>query len=157
MRFIFWDFGSRLKLFIICMQNLTTSNNPKGSQTAKKYIDKVLQQLLIDYKNTREERRKISIWEESKDFSILGEIEIFTTDIEGCASQVIANDDLKIYQDIFKKLTKMNIFDIAYFTDWYFSDESQFPQVKLYIEKLNYLRLLIIEYISEYSSVKSKN
>ncbi|MBW4687074.1 MAG: hypothetical protein KME40_18690 [Komarekiella atlantica HA4396-MV6] len=139
------------------MQNLTTSNTPKNFQTAKNYIGKVLQQLLIDYKNTREERRQINIWEESKDFSILGEIEIFTTDIEGCASQVIANDVLENYQDIINKLTKMNIFDIFYFADWYFSEDSQFPQVKLYIEKLNYLRLLIIEYISQYSSVKPKN
>lgn len=111
-----------------------------------------MQQLLIDYKNTREERQQIGIWEESQDFSILGEIEIFTTDIEGYASQVIANDDLENYQHIIKKITKMNIFNISYFADWYFSEESQFPQIKLYIEKLNYLRLLIIEYISLHTS-----
>jgi hypothetical protein len=132
------------------MQNLTASNIPKNSQTAKNYIGKVLKHLLSDYKNTREERRIIGSWEESKDFSILGEIEIFTTDIEGCASQVIANDDLENSQDIITKLTKINIFDISYFADWYFSEESQFPQLKLHVEKLNYLRLLIIEYISLY-------
>ncbi len=76
------------------MQNLTASNILKNSQTAKNYIGKVLKHLLSDYKNTREERRIIGLWEESKDFSILGEIEIFTTDIEGCASQVMAHDDL---------------------------------------------------------------
>ncbi|WGV27909.1 hypothetical protein [Halotia branconii] len=129
------------------MQNFTTSNISLNFQTAKSYINKLLQQLLIDYNNTREERRQISLWEESKNFSILGEIEIFTTDIEGCASQVIANDNLENYQDLIKKLTKNNIFNVAYFTDWYFSEESQFPQMKLYVEKLNYLRLLIIEYI----------
>jgi hypothetical protein len=132
------------------MQNLTASNIPKNPHTAKNYIGKVLKHLLCEYKNTREERRQISQWEESKSFSILGEIEIFTTDIEGCASQVITNDELENYQDIIKKLTKINIFDISYFADWYFSEESQFPQIKLYIEKLNYLRLLIIEYISLY-------
>ncbi len=132
------------------MQNLTASNILKNSQTAKNYIGKVLKYLLSDYKNTSEERRIIGLWEESKNFSILGEIEIFTTDIEGCASQVISNDDLENSQDIIEKLTKINIFDISYFADWYFSEESQFPQIKLYIEKLNYLRLLVIEYISLY-------
>jgi hypothetical protein len=132
------------------MQNLTASNIPKNPHTAKNNIAKVLKHLLSDYKNTREERRQISQWEESNNFSILGEIEIFTTDIEGCASQVITNDNLEDYQDIIKKLTEINIFDISYFADWYFSEESQFPQIKLYIEKLNYLRLLIIEYISLY-------
>ena len=132
------------------MQNLEASNIPKNSQTAKDYIGKVLKHLLSDYKNTREERRKVALWEESKDFSILGEIEIFTTDIEGCASQVIANDDLENSQDMINKLTKLQIFDVSYFADWYFSEETQFTQIKRYIEKLNYLRLLMIEYISLY-------
>ena len=132
------------------MQNLEASNIPKNSQTAKDYIGKVLKHLLSDYKNTREERRQVGLWEESKDFSVLGEIEIFTTDIEGCASQVIANDDLENSQDIINKLTKLQIFDVSYFADWYFSEESQFPQIKRYVEKLNYLRLLMIEYISLY-------
>ena len=132
------------------MQNLEASNIPKNSQTAKDYIGKVLKHLLSDYKNTREERRQVALWEESKDFSILGEIEIFTTDIEGCASQVIANDDLENSQDMINKLTKLQIFDVSYFADWYFSEETQFTQIKRYIEKLNYLRLLMIEYISLY-------
>ncbi|KAB8315782.1 hypothetical protein SD81_031020 [Tolypothrix campylonemoides VB511288] len=130
------------------MQNLEASNVPKKSQTAKDYIDRVLKHLLSDYKKTREERRQIALWEESKDFSILGEIEILTSDVEGCAFQVIANDKLENSQDIIDKLTKVKIFDVSYFADWYFSDENQFPQIKRYIEKLNYLRLLIIEYIS---------
>ena len=132
------------------MQNLEASNIPKNSQTAKDYIGKVLKHLLSHYKNTREERRQVALWEESKDFSILGEIEIFTTDIEGCASQVIANDDLENSQDMINKLTKLQIFDVSYFADWYFSEETQFTQIKRYIEKLNYLRLLMIEYISLY-------
>ncbi|BAY60832.1 hypothetical protein NIES22_08920 [Calothrix brevissima NIES-22] len=138
------------------MQNLKESNIPKKSQMAKQYITNVLQQLLIDYKNTRDERRQIAIWEESQDFSILGEIEIFATDIEGYASQVIANDDLEQYQEMMQKLTKMHIFDIAYFADWYFAEESQFPQIKLYIEKLNYLRLLVIEYINDAIALQSQ-
>ncbi|MBD2199116.1 hypothetical protein H6G08_25640 [Calothrix anomala FACHB-343] len=128
----------------------------KKSQIAKQYINNVLQQLLIDYKNTRDERRQIAIWEESQDFSILGEIEIFATDIEGYASQVIANDDLGQYQEMIQKLTKMHIFDIAYFADWYFAEKSQFPQIKLYIEKLNYLRLLVIEYINDAIALQSQ-
>ena len=132
------------------MQNLEASNIPKNSPTAKDYIGKVLKHLLSDYNNTREERRQVGLWEESKDFSVLGEIEIFTTDIEGCASQVIANDRLENSQDMINKLTKLQIFDVSYFADWYFSEETQFPQIKRYIEKLNYLRLLMIEYISLY-------
>jgi hypothetical protein len=56
------------------MQNLRASDIPKNSQTANNYIGKVLKHLLSDYKNTREERRQIGLWEESKDFSILGKL-----------------------------------------------------------------------------------
>ncbi|GAA6615169.1 hypothetical protein [Scytonema sp. NUACC26] len=130
------------------MQNLEASNIHKKSSTAKDYINRVLKHLLNDYKKTREERRQIALWEESEDFSVLGEIEILTTDIKGCATQIIANDEVENSQESLEKLTKLKFFDISYFADWYFSEENQFPQIKRYVEKLNYLRLLIIEYIT---------
>ncbi len=45
-----------------------TENLSNNSNNSKEYINKVLNQLLIDYKNTREERRKLVHWEDSKDF-----------------------------------------------------------------------------------------
>ncbi len=136
------------------MHNLETGNLPNNPNTAKDYIIRVLNQLLIDYKNTREERRKLMQWEESKDFSILGEIEIFTIDIRGYTSQLTANNFLENPQEVMEKLKQIQIFNISYFfLEWYFSSENEYPQLKNYIEKLNYLRLLIIEYISQYKLI----
>lgn len=124
-------------------------NLQNNSNTSKEYINKVLNQLLIDYKNTRQERRKLTHWEESKDFSILGEIEIFTDNIRGYASQ-ITNNTLENPQKSLERLKKIQIFSIPDFWNSYFQYENEYPQLKKYIKKLNYLRLLVIEYITQY-------
>ncbi|MBO3459535.1 hypothetical protein G7B40_033435 [Aetokthonos hydrillicola Thurmond2011] len=135
------------------MHNLETGNIDNNPNTAKNYIIRVLNQLLIDYKNTREERRKLMHWEELKDFSILGEIEIFTTDIRGYASQITTNNFLENPQKTVEKLKRIQIFSNSNFEEWYFSSENEYPQLKNYIEKINYLRLLLIEYISQYNLI----
>jgi len=130
------------------MQNLDLKNKSESTKAAKEYIDRIAKQLLTDYQHTKEERHKIALWEESQEFSILGVIEIFTDDIRGYAAQVIINNNLENSQEIAENLQKLKIFDIPYFTEWYFDHESDYPQIKHYVETLNYLRLLIIEYIS---------
>ncbi|MFB2935682.1 hypothetical protein ACE1B6_10550 [Aerosakkonemataceae cyanobacterium BLCC-F154] len=120
----------------------------ENTKAAKEYIDRISKQLLTDYQHTKEERHKIALWEDSQEFSILGVIEIFTDDIRGYAAQAIANDTLENPQQIAENLQGLKIFDVPYFTNWYFSHESDYPQIKRYVETLNYLRLLIIEYIN---------
>lgn len=132
------------------MQELDISNSPKNAKTIKDYIVVLLKQLLLDYQQTRAERQKLELWEEPKDFTILGVIEMFTTDIRGYASQVMNHDVLENSQEIIEKLQKLQIFNISYVAEWYFTAEDNYPLIKRYIEKLNYLRLLIIEYIMLY-------
>ena len=131
------------------MQNLDLKDKAYNAKTGKEYIEQILKQLLTDYQKTKEERHQIALWEESQEFTILGVIEIFTTDIRGYAFQIIANNSLENNQEIVDNLQKLKIFDIPYFAEWYFSTESHYPQVKSYVETLNYLRLLLIEYISD--------
>ncbi|MGH8000191.1 MAG: hypothetical protein ACREPR_12345, partial [Brasilonema sp.] len=132
------------------MQKLDISNSPKNAKTIKDYIVVLLKQLLLDYQQTRAERQKLELWEEPKDFTILGVIEMFTTDIRGYASQVMNHDILENPQEIVENLQKLQIFNISYVAEWYFTAEDSYPLIKHYIEKLNYLRLLIIEYIMLY-------
>jgi hypothetical protein len=131
------------------MQDLDIFNKADNTLTAKAYIEQILNQLLIDYQNTQLEREKIALWEENQGFSILGIIEVLTDDIRGYAFQVITNNYSANAQEIFDKLNKLKIFEIPEFTQWYFSPEFDYPQIKNYVEKLNYLRLLIIEYIED--------
>jgi hypothetical protein len=133
--------------------NLETGNISHNPNTAKDSISRGLNQLLTEYKNTKEERRKLMLWEESKEFSILGEIEIFTTNIRGYTSQLTTNNFLENPQEVLKKLQQLQIFYNSDVVEWYFSSEHEYPQLKNYVEKLNYLRLLLIEYISQYKLI----
>lgn len=129
------------------MQNLELANQTNQILTAQTYIKQILNQLLIDYQNTQLERKQIALWEENQEFSILGIIEVLTDDIRGYAFQVITNHLSINTQNIVKELENLKILEIPEIINWYFSSEFDYPKMKHYIETLNYLRLLIIEYI----------
>ncbi|MGK7897990.1 MAG: hypothetical protein AB4372_31320, partial [Xenococcus sp. (in: cyanobacteria)] len=74
------------------MQNVDISHKADNSLIAKAYIERILNQLLIDYQNNQQERARITEWEEEQEFSILGIIELLTDEIRGYAFQVISNN-----------------------------------------------------------------
>jgi hypothetical protein len=111
------------------------------------YISILLNDLLNLEKNTKKEQRQLAKWEEEKDFSILGVLELFTRDIRGYAFQIIENKIENNYKQNILKLQELNIFNISYFNEWYLSENVNYPLLKNYIERLNYLRLLMIEYL----------
>ncbi|NEO80508.1 MAG: hypothetical protein F6K56_02860 [Moorea sp. SIO3G5] len=131
------------------MPNLDISNKADHTITAKGYIEQILNQLLIDYQATQGERAKISRWEENQDVSILGIIEILTDTIRGYAFQVINDNSFENAKKISNELQKIKLVEIPKFTEWYFSQDFDYPKMKHYVETLNYLRLLIIEYIRD--------
>ncbi|MFO0192463.1 MAG: hypothetical protein ACK53P_00090 [Pseudanabaena sp.] len=135
------------------MQNLDVSKKDLNITTALAYIEKILNQLLKDYQNTKLERERIAIWEETQEFSILGTIEVLTDDIRGYSFQIINNNSIAKSQEILNELNKLKIFEIPEFIEWYFTPEFDYPQMKHYAETLNYLRLLIIEYLRDLSPV----
>jgi len=135
------------------MQNLDVSKKDLNITTALAYIEKILNQLLKDYQNTKLERERIALWEENQEFSVLGTIEVLTDDIRGYSFQVINNNSIAKSQEILNELNKLKIFEIPEFIEWYFTPEFDYPQMKHYAETLNYLRLLIIEYLRDLSPV----
>jgi hypothetical protein len=135
------------------MQNVDVQKKDINITTALAYIEKILNQLLKDYQSTKLEREKIALWEETQEFSILGTIEVLTDDIRGYSFQVINNNSIAKSQEILNELNKLKIFEIPEFIEWYFTPEFDYPQMKHYAETLNYLRLLIIEYLRDLSLV----
>ena len=135
------------------MQNVDVPKKALNITTAQAYIEKILNQLLKDYQNTKLERERIAIWEETQEFSILGTIEVLTDDIRGYSFQIINNNSSAKAQEILNELNKLKIFEIPEFIEWYFTPEFDYPQMKHYAETLNYLRLLIIEYLRDLSPV----
>ena len=135
------------------MQNVDIPKKDLNITTALAYIEKILNQLLKDYQNTKLEREKIALWEETQEFSVLGTIEMLTDDIRGYSFQIINNNSIATSQEILNELNKLKIFEIPEFIEWYFTPEFDYPQMKHYAETLNYLRLLIIEYLRDLSLV----
>jgi hypothetical protein len=100
------------------------------------------------YREMRSERRAIAQWEETQDYSILGVIELFSSDIQGYVAQLEAQPSMGNPVTTLVHLRKLNPFDTDYFSNWYFSQGERYPATHQYIEYLDHLRLLLMEYLS---------
>jgi hypothetical protein len=98
------------------------------------------------YRAMKEERKLISQWEDDRDFSILGTLELFSGDIQGYVETIALNQPTIPSTEALIHLRNLNAFQLDYFTSWYFENWQTYPQIKQYIEQLDHLRLLLIEH-----------
>lgn len=126
-----------------------TTLNTQSPEMKRNYIIQLLEQLTIDYRNTKQERQEISAFYASseEEFTLLEEIELLTVDIRGYASQIQARGRIENTQQAIEKLQNMRIFDISVIAQFYFANLQAYRQIKTYLQMLDYLRLLIIEYL----------
>lgn len=102
------------------------------------------------YKQMKLERSNIAHWEEEQEFSILGIIELFSTDIQGYAEQaLLKTSDTILINNSVNHLQQLNVFNIDYFAQWYLHNLEMYPQTQKYVEQLDHLRLLLIDYLSK--------
>jgi hypothetical protein len=124
----------------------------QNTEVTKKYIDHLLKQLTGDYQNTKQERKEIaslSLTAEDE-FTILEEIELLTSDIRGYASQIQARGWIENEQEAIDRLQTMQVFDVPALAQFYFTTDGHYRQMKAYIRMLDYLRLLMLEYLRCY-------
>ena len=128
-------------------ETTTTSEN---IELTKNKIVQLLEQLTIDYQNCRQEREKIALefLPSEEEFSLLEEIELLTTDIRGYASQIKVQGHINNKLTATEQLQKMRIFNTLTTAQFYFNNQLNFPLVKSYLRMLDYLRLLILEFLS---------
>jgi hypothetical protein len=100
------------------------------------------------YRSMKTERRSLAEWEETQDISILGILELFSGDIQGYVEQVNASVVSSNAVPILRHLRQLNVLEIDYFADWYFTNLKGYPQIRQYIEQLDHLRLLLTEQFS---------
>jgi hypothetical protein len=98
------------------------------------------------YRDMKSERRAIGQWEENQSVSILGVLELFSGDIQGYVEQIDSQRLIFSQETALAQLHKLNVFDLDYFTTWYFANLDAYPQIKQYIDHLDHLRLLVVEY-----------
>ncbi|MEA5600814.1 hypothetical protein [Nostoc sp. UHCC 0252] len=129
------------------INTILTNQNP---ELTKNYIIKLLDQLTIDYQNTKSERKAIAHQSSTseEEFTVLEEIELLTTDIRGYASQIKATGSIDNPQEAIKELQHKRVFDIPNVTQFYFNNSQQYDNTKYYLRMLDYLRLIILEYLT---------
>lgn len=120
------------------------------SELTKNSIIQLLEQLTIEYLNSNLDRKKIAVnfISSEEEFSLLEEIELLSTDIRGYANQIKVRGYVDNREKAIKQLQKMRIFDIQNISQFYFDNQINFPILKSYLRMLDYLRLLILEYLS---------
>jgi uncharacterized membrane protein len=131
----------------LTMTNTTITN--QNPELTKNSIIKLLDQLIIDYQKTKLERQQIAVnYSSSKEeFTLLEEIELLTTDIRGYGSQIKNRGYLENHLQAIERLQQIRIFEIANIAEFYFNTSNQYENVKSYLRMLDYLRLLILEYL----------
>jgi hypothetical protein len=73
------------------------------------------------YREVQPERKAIGQWEEDQEFSILGVLEVFASDIQGYVAQLETPTIDTSPSVALTHLRQLNVFDIDYFTAWYFA------------------------------------
>jgi hypothetical protein len=79
-------------------------------------------------------------------------MELFSSDIQGYVEQLLSDHSGNSLDDrAISHLRQLDAFSINYFADWYFANLETYSQTQQYIEQLDHLRLLLIEYLRERS------
>jgi hypothetical protein len=108
-----------------------------------------LQQLTALYQNTKLERIQVGTDYPGFDdgFSVLEELEMLTIGISGYATQIQSTGKVKNTVTAIEDLKKFNVFENAVVSQFYQDAGNNYPKIQAYIQLLDYLRLLSLEYL----------
>lgn len=123
--------------------------NLNSLELQKKHIAQVLAQLTTDYQQAKAERQALAnqSFNEATDFSLLEELELLTVSIRGLGSQFISPTGLSNQPEAVAQLNQLRAFDVPAIAQFYFDISVESEHLKLYVSLLDYLRLLILEYL----------
>lgn len=112
-------------------------------------IVQLLAQLTVDYQNTKSERKEIaqSYLGSEEEFSFLEELELVTVSIRGYASQIETSAGVEHREKAIADLHQLRVFDRVAIAQFYDERRSGYLQMRSYIRMLDYLRLLVLEYL----------
>jgi hypothetical protein len=129
---------------------LNTSTINPLEQTTKKIIN-LLEQLTHNYQLILEQDNAILMraFPPSKQrLSIFEEMDLITTDLRGYASQIKIKNQIQNPEQALENLRKIHILDDPSLADIYFIQAEQFPLIHQYLQRLDYLRFLLIDWLN---------
>jgi hypothetical protein len=118
-------------------------------KATKTYIMHLLDETKLAYQNTQRERKEIvaNFRPSNEAFSLLEEIELLTVTLRGYANQIQAQGWIINETNAIDQLREMRVFRIPVIVQFYFGSNGKYEQMKGYIRRLDYLRLLMLEYL----------
>lgn len=118
-------------------------------EATKTHIVHLLDEMKIVYQNTQGEQKEIvaNFRPSNDEFSLLEEIELLTVTLRGYANQIQAQGWILNETQAIEQLREMRFFRIPVIVQFYFGSNGKYEQMKGYIRMLDYLRLLMLEYL----------
>ena len=110
-------------------------------------IVQTLAQLTLDYQKTKSESQQIIHLCTEEEFSFLEELELVTVSIRGYASQIESSAGVENREQAIADLHRLRVFDRSAIAQFYAETRSGYLQMRSYIRMLDYLRLLMLEYL----------
>ena len=136
----------------------TITLNPYEQNTRK--IISLLDQLTHDYHQIQQSEAKslIEIFPlNEKEFSIMEEIYLIATDLRGYASQIKITNQMQNPDQSLKYLRQTMILSNPLIADIYFSQKEKFPFIHQNLQKLDYLKFLLIDALTDNSTIDKIN
>ncbi len=118
-------------------------------QSTQKIID-LLNQLTQDYQQLLQQDKPLlfeTFPPNNQTLSILEEIDLLTTDLRGYANQITINQQIQNPDQTLTTLRSMRLFENRSLAELYFTKNKQFPLFYQYLQKLDYLKLLLIDWL----------
>lgn len=113
------------------------------------YTTQLLNQLTTDYQALKPEIKQISEQYAGSDeeFSFSEEFELLIVNIFGYAQQLRDMGNVKQLESTIAHLQQLQVFANSTIAQFYMESRGQYPKVQFYLQMLDYLRLLTLEYL----------
>jgi hypothetical protein len=120
---------------------------PQTTAQMQDCIGDLLVQLNAEYQQTKLERRELTtIVLPTEDFGLLEELELVTVDLRGYGSQIEVTGGVLDAAVAIGHLQRLRVLDRPVLRQFFFETEG-YPLLKDYLRRLDYLRLLVLEYL----------
>lgn len=104
---------------------------------------------------TAEIQQYIEEWTAGTYISVAHSILDLTSDLRGYASQMQVRGWIENEPAAIAHLQTLRLFSIPAITQFYFESDQHYPKLKEYVRRLDYLRLLLLEYLQTHTQPES--
>jgi hypothetical protein len=115
----------------------------------REYTIQLLNQLTAEYQTLKSEIKQIAGQYPGSDeeYAFLEEFELLIVSICGYAKQIQATETVQHLDSAIAHLQQLQVFANLTIAQFYAETKGQYPKVQAYLQLLDYLRLLTLEYL----------